>query len=84
MNYKELIAQLDKHYISISRCPPEHRLDLKRMWGTCMEIRNEISKEDVICRRKGKDTAKMTELVAKLAECLDNLEKYLMWAKLLG
>lgn len=84
MNYKELITQLDKHYISISRCPPEHRLDLKRMWGTCMEIRNEISKEDVICRRKGKDTAKMTELVAKLAECLDNLEKYLMWAKLLG
>lgn len=83
MDYVDLKHKLDNYYFAIIRCKPEHRLDLKRMWATCMEIRNEMSKEDVNCRRKGKETAKMTELTAKLAESLNTLEQYLMWAKLL-
>lgn len=84
MDIKDINYRLDQLYFDIIITPAEQRLDLKRMWRTCMDIRDEISKEDVNCRRLGKDSLKKQELMLKLEDSFNTLEQYLTWAKLLG
>ena len=75
---------LDELFFKIIACKQEHQRDLKRMWKNCQRIRDDISKEDVLCRRKGRDTVRMTELRQELDEAVSNLEQYLVFATLLN
>ena len=84
MEDKDIKNRLDKLFFDIIDCTPEQRLDLKRMWKHCQEIWGEVSKEDVECRRLGKNTVKKQELIASLEESLNTLEQYITWAKLLN
>ena len=58
--------------------------DLRRMSHHCVKLLDEISKESVVCRQRKTVTTKYTELVAKYAESVDVLEKYVMLAHLSG
>ena len=77
------LQQVDELFFKIIACKQEHQRDLKRMWHSCRDIITEISKEDVVCRRKGRDTVTKLELVAKLDEAIHTLEQYLVFATLL-
>ena len=77
-------GHIDELFFKIIACKQEHQRDLKRMWKNCQRIRDDISREDVICRRKGKDTVRMTELRQELVEAVNNLEQYLVFATLLN
>jgi hypothetical protein len=79
-----MTSQIDELYFKIIACKQEHQRDLKRMWARVKDIQTEISKEDVICRRKGKDTVRKTELLAQLDEAVITLEQYLVFATLLN
>ena len=79
-----MTAQIDELYFKIIACKQEHQRDLKRLWARVKDIQTEISKEDVICRRKGKDTVRKTELLAQLDEAVTTLEQYLVFATLLN
>lgn len=74
----------DQLFFKIIACKQEHQRDLKRMWHNCKRIEDDISREDVLCRRKGRDTAKMVELKQELEETVHNLEQYLVFATLLN
>ena len=80
---QELELLVNELYFKIIACKQEHQRDLKRMWARVKDIQNEISKEDVICRRKGKDTIRKTELLVQLDEAVTTLEQYLVFAKLM-
>ena len=77
-------GHIDELFFKIIACKQEHQRDLKRMWKNCQRIRDDISREDVVCRRKGKDTVKMVELKQELIEAVNNLEQYLVFATLLN
>jgi hypothetical protein len=76
--------RLDQAYFTIVKLPGDQFTDLKRIWKNCYTIQREISKEEVNCRRLGKNTVQYTELEAKLLETLDTLEKYITLATLLN
>ena len=71
-------------YFKIIACKQEHQRDLKRIYTNCRRIQTEISKEDVICRRFGKDSPKMLDLREELVQAVNNLEQYLVFATLLN
>ena len=71
-------------YFKIIACKQEHQRDLKRMYTNCRRIQTEISKEDVTCRRFGKNTVKKQELTQELQEAVNTLEQYLVFATLLN
>ena len=77
-------GNIDELFFKIIACKQEHQRDLKRMWKNCQRIRDDISREDVVCRRKGKDTVLMVELKQELIEAVNNLEQYLVFATLLN
>ena len=54
------------------------------MSKNCVNLLDEISKEDVVCRQRKKVTAKYNELVNKYVEAVDVIEKYTMLAHLSG
>lgn len=80
----EMDYRIQELFFKIIACKQEHQRDLKRMWQHCKAIQTEISKEDVICRRKGRDTVTKIELVQKLDDAVNNLEQYLVFATLLN
>lgn len=80
----EMDYRIQELFFKIIACKQEHQRDLKRMWKNCTAIKTEISKEDVICRRKGRDTVTKIELVQKLDDAVNNLEQYLVFATLLN
>ena len=75
---------IDELFFKIVNCKQEHQRDLKRIWRNCRRLQTEISKEDVTCRRMGKDTPKMLDLKEELSVAVTNLEQYLVFATLLG
>jgi hypothetical protein len=77
-------AYINELYFKILALAPQTQRDLKRMWRVCKDLLTEISKEDVNCRRFGKDTPKKKELVQKLDDSVNTLEQYLVFASLLG
>jgi hypothetical protein len=81
---EDTIRRIDELFFKIITCKQEHQRDLKRLWHRCKDIITEISREDVICRRKGRDTVRKLELVAELDEAINTLEQYLVFATLLG
>lgn len=80
---QELENRVNELFFKIIACKPQHQRDLRRMWRVSKDIITEISKEDVQCRRLGKDTPKKLELQQKLEESVNTLEQYLMFATLL-
>jgi hypothetical protein len=80
---QEIENRVNELFFKIIACKQEHQRDLKRMWRVCKDIVTEISKEDVTCRRLGKDTPKKLELIEKLNESVNTLEQYLVFATLL-
>jgi hypothetical protein len=80
---QEIENRVNELFFKIIACKQEHQRDLKRMWRGCKDLLTEISKEDVTCRRLGKDTPKKLELIEKLNESVNTLEQYLMFATLL-
>jgi hypothetical protein len=56
--------------------------DLRRMTKHCVKIREEISRESVVCRQRQTITTKYTSLVNEYTEAVDSLEKYVMLAHL--
>lgn len=81
---KDREAHINELYFKILALPPQVQRDLKRFWRVSKDLLNEISKEDVACRRLGKDTPKKQELVQKLDESVNTLEQYLMFASLIS
>jgi len=79
----DTIRRVDELFFKIIACKQEYQRDLKRMWRRCKDIITEISKEDVICRKKGRDTPRKLELVSELEESINILEQYLVFATLL-
>jgi hypothetical protein len=80
----DTIRRVDELYFKIIACNQDHQRDLKRMWRSCKDIITEISKEDVTCRRKGRDTVTKLELVTQLEQSINTLEQYLVFATLLN
>ena len=80
---QEIENRVNELFFKIIACKQQHQRDLKRMWRACKDLLTEISKEEVTCRRLGKDTPKKLELIEKLNESVNTLEQYLMFATLL-
>lgn len=59
------------------------RSQLFKMWKTCVNIRTEMDKENVECRRLRRVTLKYTELEAQLNEAIQNFEHWITYARLL-
>jgi hypothetical protein len=62
----------------------EFRADLAKFSHNCVNILNEISKEEVVCRQRRQVTTKYNELVTYYVNAVDMLEKYVMFAHLSG
>ncbi len=60
------------------------RADLVKFSHNCVNILNEISKEEVVCRQRRHITVRYNELVAYYSNAVDLLEKYVMFAHLSG
>ena len=58
--------------------------DLRHMLDNVDRQITELSKEAVECRRMKKTTLKYQEINNRIAEMLDNLEKHITFAALLG
>ena len=59
------------------------RSQLFKLWKTCVNIRTEMDKESVECRRQKRVTLKYTELEAQLNEAIQNFEHWVVYARLL-
>ncbi len=84
MDLSELIARQDAAFRKITALPSQYKTDLMRLDTNAYDIRTEISKELIACRRKGRPSLKYNELVNKLAEVIDLMEQYLTFASLLS
>ena len=62
----------------------DSRRDLAAMLHTVEAIMIKISRESVICRQKKRRTAKYEDLIQQCTESLEMLEKYIVFAKLIG
>jgi hypothetical protein len=62
----------------------EFRADLAKFSHNCVNILNEISKEEVVCRQRKHVTSRYNELITYYANAVDMLEKYVMFAHLSG
>ena len=60
------------------------RRDLKIMIDALEKKLSHICKEDIICRRKGKQTDKQAKLCAELIEQKNDVAQYITFAKLIG
>ena len=59
------------------------RSELFKLWKNCVNIRTEMDKEMVQCRRYQRVTPKYTELEAQLNEAIQNFEHWVTYARLL-
>ena len=78
--------RLDEAFFQIIRLPMDQEKinDLKKIWKNCSIIWQDMSKEDVVCRRLGKKTVKYIELETALKDGLHLLESYLTFATLIS
>jgi len=58
--------------------------DLLRLARSCENVINDISREQVNCRRANRDSVRLQELYQQLCENLTTLEQYLLMAHLLS
>ena len=82
----DIKRRLDETFFQIIRLPMDQDKinDLKKIWKNCSAVWQDMSREDVNCRRAGKKTVKYLELETKLKEGLHLLETYLTFAALLS
>ena len=82
----DIKRRLDETFFQIIRLPMEQDKinDLKKIWKNCSAVWQDMSREDVNCRRAGKKTVKYLELETNLKEGLHLLETYLTFAALLS
>lgn len=59
------------------------RSQLFKLWKNCVNIRTEMDKEMVQCRRYNRVTPKYTELESQLVESISNFEQWVTFARLL-
>lgn len=59
------------------------RSQLFKLWKNCVNIRTEMDKELVTCRRYNRVTPKYTELENQLNEGIQNFEQWVTFARLL-
>lgn len=59
------------------------RSQLFKLWKNCVNIRTEMDKELVNCRRYQRVTPKYTELESTLNESIQNFEQWVTFARLL-
>ena len=59
------------------------RSQLFKLWKNCVNIRTEMDKELVNCRRYQRVTPKYTELESSLKESIQNFEQWVTFARLL-
>ena len=59
------------------------RSQLFKMWKNCVNLRTEMDKEMVECRRRKKVTQKYKDLEAELQERIANFEQWITFSKLL-
>ena len=77
--------RLDTSYLAIQRITdPKNRMNLSKMYHTCIGIWTELNKEFVTCRRLHKLTRQYLELETKMEEHVNNLEQYLVFAQLMN
>ena len=76
--------RLDQAYFTMVKLPGYQFTDLKKIWKNCHDIQREISKEEINCRKLGKNTVQYKELNDKLLETLATLEQYIVLATLLN
>jgi hypothetical protein len=77
-------TRLDQIRSQITKKPLAIRRDLLKMHDHCLKIRQKMSRESVECRRLHRTTGSYTRLEQELEESLDSLEKYIVWAGLIG
>ena len=82
----DIKRRLDETFFQIIRLPMDQDKinDLKKIWKNCSVVWQDMSREDVNCRRVGKKTVKYLELETNLKEGLHLLETYLTFATLLS
>ena len=81
----ELFQRLDRAEKQIALVKNKvARRDLLKMHDHCLKIRQKMSRESVECRRLHRTTGSYTRLEQELEESLDSLEKYIVWAGLIG
>lgn len=56
--------------------------DLLKLARSCENIINDISREQVNCRRQRRETARLTELYHHLCDAVTNLDQYIVFAVL--
>lgn len=76
--------RLDQAYFTMVKLPGHQFTDLKKIWKNCHNIQREISKEEINCRKLGKNTVQYKELDDKLLQTLETLEQYIVLATLLN
>ena len=83
---------MDELYERIDRAIPQinaltskiAKRDLIKMVRTIDSKMTELDQESVECRRKHKETIRYQELRAQAVELIDNLEKHITFAALIG
>lgn len=83
--YNELFERLDRAIAQINTVKSKiARRDLLKMVRGVDSKLTEVDRESVECRRIHKDTVKYKELKQQALALLDNLEKHITFAALIG
>lgn len=61
-----------------------HRIELQKLLRTATNIVADISREDIICRRHGRDTQRAVTLKQQFADQIEIIEQQLVMAMLLN
>lgn len=67
-----------------ARCwEPQARLDLKRMIDAVEPVLQQLSREDIQCRKLGRQTSRWHQLLEKYEEIMTNAEQHMLMARLM-
>ncbi|HET8688757.1 MAG TPA: hypothetical protein VFM18_19240 [Methanosarcina sp.] len=84
MDLDDLIKRQDATFKRITSLPSRYKPDLMRLDTNAYDIRAEISKEAIRCRRTGRPSIRYNELMVQLTEVIELMEEYLTFASLLS
>jgi hypothetical protein len=85
MLYNELFERLDRAITQINAVKSKvARRDLVKMVRAIDNKMTEADRELVECRRRHRETPRYQELTQQVRELLDNLEKHITFAALIG
>jgi hypothetical protein len=81
MDHQTKLAEIKEHINSLIDF--RAKTELNALYRNCIAILEEISKEEVECRRRKKLTQKYTELETQLTERIEHIDQWVTYAKLL-